>query len=125
VNLKINRWTPAEDEQALALRAAGLSWRDMDGRIPNRTWRAVRMRIAHLSGPKAKYESKPKSDEGARADYRRIVSAAHAPRPSEAMIAEARRVAEAPRTLTAWICGDPPPMRSALAQRYLDRQEGV
>jgi hypothetical protein len=38
-------------------------------------------------------------------------------RPSEAMLADARRRANAPRSLTAWVLGDPPPGMSALDQK--------
>lgn len=38
-------------------------------------------------------------------------------RPSEEMLAAARARANAPRSITSWVCGDPPPGMSALDKR--------
>jgi hypothetical protein len=41
-------------------------------------------------------------------------------RPTEEMLLDARQRAQAPRSLTAWLSGDPPPGQSALDKKHAE-----
>ncbi len=124
MSLTIPRWTPEEDEIAIAFVAAGFSTSEGDGKIPGRTGKALRTRVNYL---------KMSSEKRARMNQRRRNHAAEqfsavAPKarrqmqqipiePPPEVIWEAIQRAMAPRSITAIICGDPPLIASALGKR--------
>lgn len=62
-------------------------------------------------------ELKRASDRALRERRKEIAAAPYSRDPPAEVVAEAARAAAAPRSLTAALCGDPPPGRRALDQR--------
>lgn len=101
-------WTPQEDARLLALRQQGLTWDTIAAALPGRTVNACTARAYSLSERGASGIGKARSSDGVPSQERRsAIARALAARDAAAM---------APRTLTAMICGDPLPGRSALDQ---------
>lgn len=101
-------WTPEEDARLLALRQQGMTWDTIAAALPGRTVHGCQSRAYSLSERGASGIGKERSNFGVPAQERRCaIARALAARDAAAM---------APRTLTAMICGDPLPGRSALDQ---------
>lgn len=101
-------WTPEEDARLLALRQQGLTWDTIAAALPGRTTHGCQSRAYSLSARGASGVGRERSNFSVPSQERRSAIAR--------AIAARDAAAQAPRTLTAMICGDPLPGRSALDQ---------
>lgn len=113
-----NLWTDEETQAARVLIAKGADNAEFL-RKTNRTKAAAHSRIRWLDDPMERDRSQERArrsrkNAGPANGKRFIERPAHAP---AHVIAAARERADAPRTLTAWLCGDPGPGQSALDRR--------
>lgn len=115
--LRSSNWTPEETELARKLLAEGAPEREFERQI-GRTKEAAKTRIQTLNYRARRAEAdRFRTLSGSRckkSEYRRVEAEAAIP---PEVIADSVRRSDAPRSLTAMLCGDPPPGYSALDRR--------
>lgn len=114
-----NVWSDEETEKARSLLAAGARNHEFVSAI-NRTKNAARSRILYVDNPKSRdYAAERAKRYRNSAEYQAVVRRREAGPsfiPIE-VITDAAKRADAPRTITAWLQGDPAPGFSALDRR--------
>ena len=112
------KWMQEEDEIVLKMSREGFGLREISDRI-ERTMASVKARVRWLAmTPEEQREHNTRRRDFAPSKAKNII------RPKiireeipESVFREAVQRATEPRTLTAWLCGDPNPSRSQLARK--------
>ena len=117
--MAIQVWTEQERQLAANLVAQGVSREEFRREMNGRTKEAYQAHLRYLKNP---WRSRSRArSEG------ELVN--HVPSPSvivpEECIADAMARASAPRSITAWICKDPPPGWSALDKKRAETIHGA
>jgi hypothetical protein len=117
--MKALPWTPEEDAKLCEHTLAGKTYEEVVALLPGRTYAGVKCRLRYVN-----LSTEDRAEANRKKRARRVVPPRYQKRaaskddavPPE-VIADAIRRATAPRSVTAWICGDPAPGQSALERR--------
>ncbi len=118
------RWSLEADEKLLELRKAGLNWAEI-GKAMGVSKRSAEGRFRWINITPERRERRIENERVRRAKNRAPTIRSSRPpsqvhtvqRPPDDIMADRDRRHAAPKTLTAWLCGDPPPGWSALDRR--------